>query len=583
MAASRSSNPSNFSKLLTYLQPYRQQVLLGIAALFGVNLLGVYIPLLVGDGIDRLDEPGQVPRYVAAVLVLATLAWGVRMLSRVWLFGIGRRIEADLKQQIFDRLLGLEPAYFADNPPGDLISRATSDVENIRRLFGFAILSLANTFFAYTITLPFMLRIDVLLSSIALIPYPLISLVVHLFSKRLRREQQQVQESLSDLSELIQEDTSGIAPIKIYAQETSERREFSRRNDRLLQANVDLAKTRNILFPLIEGMASLSLLGLLYLGTQKLSQGSITAGDFVTLIILTQKLTFPVALLGFTITAYQRGEVSLTRVETILSVRPQIADSPEATSFPVAAARGQLQARSLTYTYPGSSVAALAGVDFTLEPGETVAIVGAIGSGKSTLANALPRLLDIGSGQLFLDGRDITHLLLGDLRRAIAYVPQDSFLFSTTVADNIAFGRPDSTSADIERAAKDAHIHLEILNFPRQYATLVGERGITLSGGQRQRMALARALLLDAPVLVLDDALSSVDNQTATQILATLGEQRRSVLFISHQLAAAARADRILVMERGRIVESGKHEELRVRPGLYQQLWAQHQLETALR
>ena len=576
---------SNLAKLFAYLRPYWQRVAVGIAALLIVNLLSVRIPLLVGDAIDRIGEAGQLPRYVIAILVLASLMWVIRMLSRIWLFGIGRRVEYDLKQRIFSHLLRLEPAYFAANPPGDLISRATSDVENIRRLFGFAILSLANTFFAYAITLPAMLSISVPLSLVALIPYPLISLVVHFFSERLRNEQREVQEGLSDLSDLIQEDMSGIAPIKIYAQEASERREFERRNDRLLEANLRLAQTRNILFPSIEGMASLSLLGLLYLGAQQLFQANITPGAFIELILLAQRLTFPVALLGFTITAYQRGEVSLARVEAILSVPPQITDSAEAEAFPLATARGRLQAKSLTYTYPGSPRAALTGANFTIEPGETVAIVGAIGSGKSTLANALPRLLDIGSGQLFLDDRDITQLQLQDLRRAIAYVPQESFLFSATIADNIAFGRPESALEAIERAAQTAQLHGEILNFPRQYDTLVGERGITLSGGQRQRAALARALLMDAPVLILDDALSSVDNQTATQILANLsaGVQRKTVLFISHQLAAAARADRILVMDRGCIVQNGTHQDLCERPGPYRQLWEQHQLETALR
>ncbi|MEO0947401.1 MAG: ABC transporter ATP-binding protein [Cyanobacteria bacterium J06641_5] len=576
---------ANLAKLFAYLQPYWGRVAQGVAALLVVNLLSVWIPLLVGDAIDRITEAGQLLRYVVAILVLASLMWVIRMLSRIWLFGIGRRIEYDLKQKIFSHLLCLEPAYFATNPPGDLISRATSDVENVRRLFGFAILSLANTFFAYIITLPVMLAISVPLSLVALIPYPLISLVVHFFSERLRNEQQEVQEGLSDLSDLIQEDMSGIAPIKIYAQEESERREFARRNDRLLDANLRLAQTRNVLFPSIEGMASLSLLGLLYLGAQQLAQNGITPGSFIELILLAQRLTFPVALLGFTITAYQRGEVSLARVEAILSVPPQIADTAAAADFPIADARGHLQAKSLSYHYSDNPTAALAGVDFVIKPGETVAIVGAVGAGKTTLANALPRLLDIGSGQLFLDDRDITHLKLQDLRRAIAYVPQESFLFSATIADNIAFGCPESASEAIERAAQTAQIHSEILNFPRQYATLVGERGITLSGGQRQRAALARALLMDAPVLILDDALSSVDNQTATRILANLskGIRRKTVLFISHQLAAAARADRILVMDRGRIVQNGTHQELCELPGPYRQLWEQHQLETALR
>jgi ATP-binding cassette subfamily B protein len=386
------------------------------------------------------------------------------------------------------------------------------------------------------------------------------------------------------LSELIQEDMSGMALIKIYAQEAQERLAFRQKNQNLLQANLKLARTRNLLFPLVEAISYVSLLILLWLGTGAIARGTITVGDFVALILFVERLVFPTALLGFTITAYQRGEVSIDRVEAILSTQPNIHDVPKAIALPREEVRGQLTARQLTYTYPGTKIPALDNLNFTINPGETVAIVGSIGSGKSTLANAIPRLLNVEPGQLFLDGYDITELQLKDLRRAIAYVPQDSFLFSTTIKNNIRYGEPLSETAEIEYAAKQAQIHSEILNFPQQYETLVGERGITLSGGQRQRAALARALLVDAPVLILDDALSSVDNQTATQILNNLSteRQRKTVIFISHQLSAAATADRIFVMDRGEIVQSGTHEELVQQSGLYQSLWQQHQLQEVL-
>jgi len=292
---------------------------------------------------------------------------------------------------------------------------------------------------------------------------------------------------------------------------------------------------------------------------------------------------FPTALLGFTLTAYQRGEVSIDRIETIFTVKPQIQDAPDAISLPKPV-KGQLQAVNLSYTYPGAKTPALKDVSFTINPGERVAIVGAIGSGKSTLANVLPRLLDIEANQLFLDGFDVTQVHLEDLRNAIAYVPQDSFLFSTSIKNNICYGDPVSEHSEVEYAAKQAQIHPEILNFPQQYETLVGERGITLSGGQRQRTALARALLMDAPILILDDALSSVDNQTATQILENLsqGVQRKTVIFISHQLSAAATADRIFVMDSGQIIQTGTHTELLANPGLYRSLWNQHQIEELL-
>jgi len=578
---------SRLQKLLAYLRPHWRQTFLGIFALLIVNAIGVYIPLLIRDSIDKLRTAfnfDQIWRFVLLILILSSVMWVIRMVSRILLFGLGRQVEFDLKQKIFQHLLRLEPAYFATNTSGDLINRATSDVDNIRRLLGFAILSLANTVFAYTLTLPVMMSISLQLTLLAIAVYPFMLITVQLYSEKLRLQQQKVQEELSNLSELIQEDMSGISLIKIYAQEENERRAFRQLNEQLLGANLDLARTRNVLFPVIEALAYVSLLVLLWLGSGAIARGEISIGDFVALLLYAERLVFPTALLGFTITAYQRGEVSIDRIESILVVKPQIQDTPDTISLPTPV-KGQLTAKNLSYTYPGAKTAALNNINFTINAGETVAIVGAIGSGKSTLANVLPRLLDIESNQLFLDGIDITKVQLQDLRKAIAYVPQDSFLFSTSIKNNIRYGDPVSQPSEVENAAKQAQIESEILNFPQQYETIVGERGITLSGGQRQRTSLSRALLMDAPVLILDDALSSVDNQTATQILENLatGVQRKTVIFISHQLSAAATTDRIFVMEAGRIVQTGTHTELLQQPGLYRSLWNQHHLEELLR
>ncbi|MGM3306226.1 ABC transporter ATP-binding protein [Anabaena sp. WFMT] len=581
------SQSRRLAKLATYLRPHWQDTTLGIIALLSVNGLGVYIPLLIRSGVDQLSTTfslDQILRYVVIIILLSSAMWLMRMASRIWIFGVGRQVEFELKQRIFEHLLKLEPAYFAINTPGDLINRATSDVDNIRRLLGFAVLSLANTFFAYTLTLPVMLSISVDLTLASLAVYPFMFFLVHLFSDRLRKQQAAVQEQLSEISELIQEDISGISLIKIYAQEENERRAFQRKNQALLTANLTLAKTRNTLFPLIGGLANISSLIIIWLGTMRISAGTLAVGDFLALLIYVERLVFPTALLGFTITTYQRGEVSIDRLESILSVTPKIQDPPDAVNLSASKVKGEVTAKNLTYTYPGANIPALDHVNFTIAPGELVAIVGAIGSGKSTLANALPRLLDIEAGQLFLDGLDITKITLNDLRGAIAYVPQDSFLFSTTIQNNIRYGDPLSEHQDVEAVANIAQIEAEISNFPQQYETIVGERGITLSGGQRQRTALARAMLIDAPVLILDDALSSVDNQTATQILKNLssGTQQKTVIFITHQLSAAATSDRILVMDKGRIVQVGNHLELVEQPGLYKKLWSQHQVEELL-
>jgi ATP-binding cassette subfamily B protein len=602
-------------KLIGYLRPHWREAFLGIFALFIVNGLGVWLPLLIRDCIDKLSANfslNQVIHYAVLIFLLTSSMWLIRMASRLWLFGVGRQVEFDLKQNIFQHLLRLEPSYFAANTGGDLISRATNDVDNIRRLLGFAVLSLANTLFAYTLTLPFMLAINVELTLAALAVYPVMLFLVQLFSNRLRYEQLAVQENLSDISGLIQEDISGMALIKIYAQEENERRAFAKKNRQLLQSNLRLAKSRNTLFPLIGGLASISSLVIIWLGSARLTSGSLAVGDFVALLIYVERLVFPTALLGFTITTYQRGEVSIDRIEAIFSVTPKIQDGTDTTRLPRNKIKGELTAKNFSYIYPDSKKPAIDNINFTIVPGEIVAIVGPIGSGKSTLANAFPRLLDIGRGQLFLDGVDITQIALHDLRAAIAYVPQDSFLFSTTIKDNIRYEDPLSEQQEVESAAKVAQIHDEVLHFSQQYETIVGERGITLSGGQRQRTALARALLVDAPVLILDDALSSVDNQTATAILKSLSRgsdlvdtsfidstshkvfsnqtlgllpgstERKTVILITHQLSAAAAADRIFVMENGQIVQAGTQAELLQQPGLYKTLWNQHQVEELL-
>lgn len=587
MKYSATRQHSSFQKLLTYLRPHWRVTLAGIVALLVVNIIGTYLPLLIGQAIDELQDQFQYQRvlfYVFILLAMASVMWFIRMASRIWLFGTGRQVEFDLKQQIFEHLLKMDPAYFARNSAGDLISRSTSDVDNIRRLVGFAVLSFVNTLFAYALTLPVMLAIHPGLSLGAISVYPLVLLIVMGFSNQMRLEQLETQEALADLSDLIQEDMSGMAVIKIYAQEENEQRQFSHLNQDLLVANLNLAKTRNVIFPMLGGMVSLSLLILLWFGSRLIAANTIQVGDFVALLLYIERLIFPTALLGFTITAYQRGEVSIDRIEAILAVDPQIQDAPTAIPLTPAKVQGKIEVKQLHYTYPQAPRPALQNVNFEIEPGETVAIVGPIGSGKSTLANALPRLLDIGAGQIFLDGMDVTQIRVGDLRACMSYVPQDSFLFSTSLKNNIRYGNPQAELPEIETAAQAAQIHHEILNFADEYQTVVGERGITLSGGQRQRTALARALLLDAPILILDDALASVDNQTATQILQNLDTKpiQQTVIFITHQLSAAALAQRILVMDHGTIVQSGTHTELIQTPGLYQELWQRYQMQSNL-
>ena len=563
-----------------YLRPHRRTVLMGAIALVVVNILSVTIPMEVRRVIDELQDGfsyASVLRQAGWIVVLASTMAGVRLLSRQLVFGVGRQVEVELRQRLFDHMLRQEPSWVQTRGSGDVISRATSDVENIRRLLGFAVLSLTNTLLAYCLTLPAMLAIDPWLTLAAIGLYPVMLSVVRLFGGRMMQQQRLQQEELSGLSDLIQEDLSGIGAIKIYGQEASEQEAFAERNRNYRNSAIRLARTRSTLFPLLEGISSISLLLLLALGSGKLGEGSLTIGGLVALILYVERLVFPTALLGFTLNTFQTGQVSLERVEELLRRQPLIRDSKNATDERQRA-EGRLEARDLCIRYEGADRDTLKGVSFSIEPGELVAVVGAVGCGKTTLARAFGRMVPVPDGQLFLDGVDVNELPLNSLRGDVAMVPQEGFLFTNTLADNLRYGEPEAEANSVEQAAERARLLDDVRGFPEGFATIVGERGITLSGGQRQRTALGRALLVSAPVLVLDDALASVDNNTAAAILDSIRTtDGRTIVMISHQLSAAAACDRILVMEQGRIVQQGHHLDLISTPGVYRRLWERQQ------
>lgn len=569
-----------------YLRPQRRQLLKGAFALLVVNLLGTALPLLVQKTINSLTPGFSLRDLLHQALWIALLASamaGVRLWSRVLVFGAGRQVEVLLRQQIFDHLLKQEPGWVQSAGSGEVISRSTSDVENVRRLLGFAVLSLANTALAYAFTLPAMLAIDPGLSLAAVVLYPLMLVVVGASGGRMMSQQREQQQNLAELSDLIQEDLSGISAIKIYGQEPTEVGAFAVLSRRYRDAAIALARTRSTLFPLLEGISSLSLLVLLALGSGQLERGSLTLGGLIALILYIERLVFPTALLGFTLSSFQTGQVSLERVEDLLSREASIQDPNHAIDLEPNNAGAAIEARNLCVRYPGADRNSLEGLSFRIKPGELVAVVGPVGSGKTTLARALGRMLEVPPTQLWLNGQDVTRLKLADLRQQIAMVPQEGYLFSATLRENLSYGAPDSAEALLNQVVQQAQLQADLDSFPEGYQTIVGERGITLSGGQRQRTSLARALLVDAPLLVLDDALASVDNRTAAAILQSLTiDLHRTVLFISHQLSAAAACDRVLVIVEGRLVQEGTHRELLAQEGTYRKLWEREKASSEL-
>jgi ATP-binding cassette subfamily B protein len=559
-----------------YLRPHKRELIIGALCLIFVNILSVAIPMEVRNIVDDLKE-GFTFSYVLNkstwLILMATVMGGARLISRQLVFGVGRQVEVSLRQKLFDRMLEQDPSWVQTIGTGEVITRATSDLENIRRLLGFTVLSLTNTLLAYTFTLPAMMSIDPLLTFFAISVYPVLLGTVGLFGGRMVKQRKRQQQALSELSELIQEDLSGISAIKIYGQEKAEQEAFNKLNIRYRDAAINLARTASTLFPLLQGLSSISLLLLIAIGSGQLSSGTLTVGGLVALILYVERLVFPTALLGFTLNTFQLGQVSLERVEELLNHEPTIKDKDNTINInkPVS---GKLEARDLSISYEDSPRKILDNISFEISPGEIVALVGPVGCGKTTLARALGRMIKIDKGTLFLDDNDVTDLKLKQLRSNIALVPQEGYLFTETLSENIKYGNPEASIKKVQESAYEARMTDDIKGFPDGLKTLVGERGITLSGGQRQRTALSRALLVDSKIIVLDDALASVDNKTASAILQTIKNQySKTVLMISHQLSAAAACDRILVMNDGKIVQEGTHQVLIKNEGLYKSMW----------
>ncbi|HEV2022728.1 MAG TPA: ABC transporter ATP-binding protein [Terriglobales bacterium] len=568
-----------------YLWRYRARLFWGLLTVFLNNGIWILFPQVLRYAIDDLHLGVTRPKLLTYSLLLVAIALtkGVfQFLTRWIMIGISREIEFDLRNDLFRHLEGLSYSYYQRTRTGDIMARATNDLNAVRMLLGPAIMYTANTLVFTAGALVFMYALSPRMTLYAFAPLPLVSIVVQYFGRRIHERFERIQAMFSEISARAQENFSGTRVIRAYVQEEAEIAAFEGANREYIARSLKLVRLMGMLWPTLETMLGLAIVLVLWLGGREVILGRLTVGEFVAFNTYMVQLTWPVIALGWVINIFQRGNASMGRINEILNEKPTIGDQGVPTPPPAAAIQGELEFRNLSFRYNGVPV--LEDVSLRIPAGTSLAIVGPTGSGKSTLVNLIPRIYDAEPGQILLDGRPLREYPLETLRRNIGFVPQETFLFSESVRENIAFGTEQASDEEVRSAAAGASIAPDIEEFPEKYATLVGERGITLSGGQKQRTAIARALIRNPRILVLDDALSSVDTYTEEKILHHLREimQGCTTIFISHRVSTVRDADQIAVLHSGRIVELGRHDELLARNGYYTDLYQKQLLEEEL-
>jgi ATP-binding cassette, subfamily B, multidrug efflux pump len=564
----------------------RWQFLVGLLALLAVDVLQLVVPRIIKYAIDDLTlgviSFGSLLFYGGEILGVALLIGGLRYIWRQLLLGAARRMERSLRDRLFTHLQSLSFSYFSRTKVGDLMAHATNDIEAVRMSIAMGLVFLVDTVILGVLTICFMIYIHPLLTLYSILPMPLITLITLFFSRLIHQRFEAVQMAFSSLTERIRETISGIRVVKAYVQEEKESEKVSQLSWDYAQKNVSVTRVWGMFLPLIMLLSNISLVIVLYLGGRFTILQSISTGDFVAFMSYLGILSWPMMALGWAINMVQRGAASMGRLNRIFEEAPEIADAQETVSSKML--RGEIEIRELTYSAKNGRIPLLRNVGMTANRGEKIIIVGRTGAGKTILCNLLTRILEVPEGSVFIDGKEIHRIPLRTLRQSIGYVPQDTFLFSDSIRENIAFGRLNATDQEIKKAAQIAQVYDDIMGFPQGMDTLVGERGVTLSGGQRQRIAIARAILMDPPIFILDDALSSVDIQTEERILEGLEKflQGRTSLLITHRIAPLRRADRIIVLEGGSVVEMGDHATLFAQGGIYADLYWRRQLEEEL-
>jgi ATP-binding cassette subfamily B multidrug efflux pump len=580
----RQSVRQNLRPLLPYFRKYWRGLAFGTVSVLLDNGTWIVFPLVLGSAINSLHQGvtrEKLATYAALLVGIAVVKGIFRFLTRWVVIGISRDIEFDLRNDLFRHLEGLSWSYYQRTRTGDIMARATNDLNAVRMLLGPAIMYSANTL-VYTIgALYFMFRISPSLTAWAFLPLPVVSVVVQYFGSRIHERFERIQAMFSEISARAQENFSGARVVRAFVQEEAEIEAFESANREYIRRSLKLVRLMGMLWPTLETLLGLAVVLVLWLGGRQVLQGKIDVGMFVAFNTYLVQLTWPMISIGWVLNLFQRGSASMGRINEIFQERPEIQDRVPADAAAITI-RGEIEFRNLSFAYNGVPV--LNDVSLRIPAGSSLAVVGATGSGKSTLVSLVPRIYDAPAGSVLIDGCPITDYPLATLRRAIGFVPQETFLFSDTVRENIALGAESAGDDNVRRAAEVANIAADIADFPEKYQTMVGERGITLSGGQKQRTAIARALIRDPRILVLDDALSSVDTDTEEKILNHLREvmQGRTTIFISHRVSTVRNADRIAVLHGGRIVELGTHDELIARNGYYTDLYNKQLLEEEL-
>ena len=578
---------SSFQFIFQYIKKHKFQYLAGILTLFVVDFANLFIPQLTGtitDGLTAhtMDWNGVKSCLLAIFLLGLTLTIG-RFLWRYFLFGASRSIERELRDTMFAHLEKMDVEYYNEHKTGDLMTRFTSDLNSIRMAIGPAIISLFDgTVMAVMVIFQMMIYVNVKLTLVALIPMFLISIGEIFYGKIMHPRYLARQEAVSDLTDFVQESFSGVRVIKAFVRERSECAAFARQNRNTMNKNLKVVGLLSVVMPLLDVIIGFSSLAALIYGGYLALIGEITLGRFVAFNQYINMLVWPMLACGDAINMFSQGAASIKRVKEVFDSKPEVSDAKDVA--PVDALKGEITLSHLTFIHHGHTEPTLKDISLNVPAGSTLAIIGRTGNGKSTLVNLLLHLYNAKSGMIFFDGRDINTIPLKTLRENIAYVPQDNFLFSDTLKANIAFGVEGEDMDAITEATQAACIHDSIALFPAGYDTIVGERGVTLSGGQKQRSSIARALMKDAPILILDDALSAVDTDTEEHILRNLKKNRagKTTILIAHRISTIQNADIILVLDDGIAKELGTHEELMKLNGIYRDMFEKQQLEAAV-